>query len=85
MGSAYRWAIVPAIRFSPQVEGLGLDLRIELRKTTIEPLQDMPSRDSSQVRCINSSGIDNRIAYEGKFRFAESLHHFANTGCQHEA
>lgn len=67
IGSAYRWPIVSAIRFSPQVESLGLDLRIELRKTTKEALQDMPSGDSSQVRCINSSGVDNRIACGGNY------------------
>jgi len=43
MESAYRWAIVSAIRFGPQIESLGPNLRIKLGKTTKEPLQDMPS------------------------------------------
>lgn len=67
-----------AIRFRPQVEGLGANLRIELGKTAKEPLQDMPSRDGSQVCCIDSSGINDRIACEEGVSIVESKYDHAN-------
>lgn len=42
----------PSITLRPQIELLGLDLRVQLRQTTKESLQDFPSGLSSKVRGV---------------------------------
>ena len=41
------WTVVTAIAFCKQIERRRLDLRIELRKCTVESLQDFPRSNGS--------------------------------------
>ncbi len=50
-----------SIRLSPEMEAPRSDLWIELRKTTIKALNDIPCRHSSELGCINKRRFDDRI------------------------
>lgn len=55
------WAVMTSIRFSPEIERFSSQsqLGIQLGKISQEALEDVPSRNGREIRCIKLGSVDN--------------------------